>query len=152
MYTEDLHIEGTYTTVETYAHRGDIDTEEIYIQRGHTHRWDIHARSRRIPATNGGSFNAGQPSVPSLSALPNSKSNDLPGAGMQALRLAGVGCYWGSGATGLAPAGKGLAAATGMAPQARICVPGPGPGTACQPCASSAEAYSCSQHPQKAPV
>ena len=50
---------------------------------------------------------------------------EFPGAEMQALCLAGVGF-----ATGITrtPTNTGLAETTGIAPQARICVPGPGPG------------------------
>ena len=58
--------------------------------------------------------------------------------------LAGIGfatgltSYRDSKATGLAPTDTGLTETIGIAPQARICFPGPGPGTACHPFASSA--------------
>ena len=139
MYTEDMHIEGTYSR---WRH---THTEGTYTRRKYTYEGDIHTRSRRIRATDAGSSNARQPSVPSLSALPNSKSNNPSrwwdtGPSPSRCRF----CYWDSEATGLAPTDTGLTATPRMTPQARICVPGPGPGTACQPCASSAEAHSFS--------
>ena len=67
----------------------------------------------------------------------------LLGAGMQTLCLTGAGfatgqtSYRNSKATGLAPTNTGLAKTIEMAPQARICFPGPSPGTACHSYTSS---------------
>lgn len=141
---EDIHWEGTYTR-RRHTQRGHIHTGEIYTSRGNTHGGDTRASSQykaweEYMSHNFGLYQCEATKFSILIRITQLVVRQFFPADPLPSRCrfdTGLTSYRDRKATGLAPTDTGLAKTIGIAPQARICFPGPGPGTACHPFASS---------------